>query len=180
MMSTMTVIEPAETLSASADLGGRDFVELTRERSPEETTQDDFWTRLTLMESPRAVMSHVSIVGGAADGPPLTVPAPHAQFTADIRRLSLILRAIILTKSYRAGLAIESMELSVDYDEEEGDAHVVMLVRVNASTSQTLGFWNSLGYEIGRWMDQLTLRDRETVANGLSLRFAGKRRARAK
>lgn len=149
----------------------------TTETQYEEAKGGDFWARLTEIEM-ESRMSR----GGAAlrlgiDQLPVASQiddrdgAAGALLTTAVRRLAVILHAIIASKAARAGLQIRKAYFDVDRDDEDGSRQLVMIVRVDANAAQALAFWTSLDYEMDRWLLQLPESEQQIVTSRLGLRF---------
>ena len=137
----------------------------------------DFWSRLSTIELD-ALMSG----RGATNDLPIGRRPVRSQIaerdlearallTTAVRRLAPILHAIIASKASRAGLKIREAYFDVDRDDEEDSRQLTMIVRVDANAAQALAFWNSLDYELDRWLAQLSKGEQEVLTNRLGLRF---------
>ena len=98
--------------------------------------------------------------------------ADTALFSSDVKRLGSILHAIVLSKATRTGFPLQEAEFGVDYDDEDDSKQVTMTFRSAANAAQAIAFWDSLSFELGRWLPSLSAHEREIVTSGISLRFA--------
>lgn len=137
----------------------------------------DFWARLSHVELESRTSKRSSPDSWPPDGMPVCSEidegdtASQAVLTAPVKRLAPIMHAIIASKASRTGLRINQPYFDVDRDDEENTRQLVVIFPVIANGAQALAFWNSLDYEMDRWLAQLTLQDRDIVTTRLGLRF---------
>lgn len=141
--------------------------------------RSDFWSSLTRLEL-ESRTSGVAAAGRLPENMPATAHiaekglAVRALLTDAVKRLAPVLHAIIASKAARSSFPIEEAYFDVDHDYEEDSTQLVVVIRTRANAAQTFALWNSLDYELDRWMLALSPSDREIVTNQLGLRFVWK------
>ncbi len=145
-------------------------------------SRDDFWSRLSVEELQSRQGTEVVVAAGTG-----TVSSriddsdeeSKALVTSSIRRLASIIHAIVASKAARTRLPISDVYFDVDTDFDEGTKGLVLVFQVHAGIAQALAFWNSLDYELNRWVPKLSIVDQEIVTNRIALRFVWAASARA-
>ncbi len=95
--------------------------------------------------------------------------SPH--LTLNIQEFLWPFWTIVISKALQAGFPIDKGRVDIEFDPDESVSRVVIRVYTRASATQTIAFWNSLARDIDHWFGGLSVKDKTTILEDISLRF---------